>query len=724
MIKTRAGRLLSKLLEHLDIKELYPPQKEAMAVVDKGSSLLMSVPTAAGKTLVAYNALIKTVKAKKKGIYLVPLRALAWEKVVELREICKKLLNGAKIGVSVGDFDKARGLSKYDIIIATSERADSLIRNNPSWLSEVDCLVSDEIHLINDSGRGPTLEITLSKFREINPNIQLIGLSATVSNSKEIADWLNATLVESDFRPVPLKKGISLQRVIEWENGQKDSISLEGVNGIAVDNMPEQALVFVGTRRSAEAQAKTLGTIISKKLDSGDEKELAKYAEEISKSADEVTSVDSNLSKLISKGVAYHHAGLTNRHRRIIEKAFKNKVLKVLCATPTLAAGVNLPAKRVIIRDLSRWESTFQSNQPLPVLEIQQMLGRAGRPGFDVDGEGILIAKNKEQIEYFTDTYFNGETEPVLSRLGSEPALRTHLLSLIASGTITTKENLHSFLEKTLFGNQGELWRTQHRLNKVLNFLDEEKLIEIEGKQEGEFLPADRTFEEKLKPTAFGRKVSQLYIDPLSGVIIRNALQSDIEANPLGLLHTIARTPDIYSLYVRKNEMETYLTHLMQMEADLMLPPPVEHIDLEFYLWDLKTALLLMDWIEETPEEHLLKRYSTTPGDIRAKVETAEWILYAMSEISELVSPKNTKMITELQIRVNNGVRKELLPLLALDSIGRVRARALFNAGFTSQKSILEAKPTDFKNIPGIGIVLAEKLTGKKGPEQMHFELG
>jgi len=715
---------LSKLLEHLDIKELYPPQKEAMAVVDKGSSLLMSVPTAAGKTLVAYNALIKTVKAKKKGIYLVPLRALAWEKVVELREICKKLLNGAKIGVSVGDFDKARGLSKYDIIIATSERADSLIRNNPSWLSEVDCLVSDEIHLINDSGRGPTLEITLSKFREINPNIQLIGLSATVSNSKEIADWLNATLVESDFRPVPLKKGISLQRVIEWENGQKDSISLEGVNGIAVDNMPEQALVFVGTRRSAEAQAKTLGPIISKKLDSGDEKELAKYAEEISKSADEVTSVDSNLSKLISKGVAYHHAGLTNRHRRIIEKAFKNKVLKVLCATPTLAAGVNLPAKRVIIRDLSRWESTFQSNQPLPVLEIQQMLGRAGRPGFDVDGEGILIAKNKEQIEYFTDTYFNGETEPVLSRLGSEPALRTHLLSLIASGTITTKENLHSFLEKTLFGNQGELWRTQHRLNKVLNFLDEEKLIEIEGKQEGEFLPADRTFEEKLKPTAFGRKVSQLYIDPLSGVIIRNALQSDIEANPLGLLHTIARTPDIYSLYVRKNEMETYLTHLMQMEADLMLPPPVEHIDLEFYLWDLKTALLLMDWIEETPEEHLLKRYSTTPGDIRAKVETAEWILYAMSEISELVSPKNTKMITELQIRVNNGVRKELLPLLALDSIGRVRARALFNAGFTSQKSILEAKPTDFKNIPGIGIVLAEKLTGKKGPEQMHFELG
>ena len=215
-----------------------------------------------------------------------------------------------------------------------------------------------------------------------------------------------------------------------------------------------------------------------------------------------------------------------------------------------------------------------------------------------------------------------------------------------------------------------------------------------------------------------------MYIDPLSGVIIKNALESEVEANSLGLLHALARTPDIYSLYVRKNEMETYLTHLMQMEGDLMLPPPVEHMELEFYLWDLKTALLIMDWIEETPEEHLLKRYSTTPGDIRAKVETAEWILYAMSELAELLSPSNTKMITELRIRVKNGVRKELLPLLELDSVGRIRARALFNAGFTSQSSIRDSRPSDLNNIPGIGIKLAEKLSGRKDSEQVRFELG
>ena len=716
--------MLPELLEYLNIKELYPPQKEAIKVVEKGDSVLMSVPTAAGKTLVAYVALMRAVKSNKKGIYLVPLRALAWEKVNELRDICKNILNGAKIGVSVGDFDKARGLSKYDIIIATSERADSLIRHNPSWLTEVECLVADEIHLINDSGRGPTLEVTLSKFREINPTIQIIGLSATVSNSGEIAEWLGATLIQSDFRPVPLRRGIAIDREIEWEDGGKKGIGLSGVEGIATDNLPEQCLVFVGTRRAAEAQARNLGRMVGKKLNSENLEKLKSYSDRIKQGADEVTSVDSNLSKLITKGVAYHHAGLTNRHRQIIESAFRDRTLKALCATPTLAAGVNLPAKRVIIRDLSRWESSFQSNQPLPVLEVQQMLGRAGRPGFDVDGEGILVAKNREQIDYFTENYFEGETEPVNSRLGSEPALRTHLLSLITSGTINTKERLHEFLGKTLFGVQGELWRTQHRLNKVLDFLDKENLIEIEGRQDGEFVSANNQLRENFRPTAFGRKVSQLYIDPLSGVIIRNALESEVDANPLGILHTIARTPDVYSLYVRKNEMETYLTHLMQMEGDLMLPPPVEHVELEFYLWDLKTALLLMDWIEETPEEHLLKRYSTTPGDIRAKVETAKWILYAMGELSELVSPESTKMITELQIRVNSGVRKELLPLLEIESIGRVRARALFNSGFTSQGSIRDARPSELAEIPGIGPKLGGKLSGKKEPEQTRFELG
>ena len=159
--------------------------------------------------------------------------------------------------------------------------------------------------------------------------------------------------MRSDFRPASLRKGIAIEKTIEWEDDQNKNIILEGAEGLSLDNLPEQCLVFVGTRRSAEAQAKKLSKNIGRRLDDEDRKILERFSEKIKKNADEATSVDSNISKLISNGVAYHHAGLTNRQRRIIEEAFKSKSLKALCATPTLAAGVNLPAKRVIIRDLS-----------------------------------------------------------------------------------------------------------------------------------------------------------------------------------------------------------------------------------------------------------------------------------------------------------------------------------------------------------------------------------
>ena len=159
--------MLPGILEHFGIAELYPPQEEAIVPVERGESVLLAVPTAAGKTLVAYLALLRTVAAGRRGMYLVPLRALAWEKVEELRALTAAVLPQARVGVSVGDYDRTRGLGDCDIIVATSERADSLLRHSPEWLPQVGCLVADEVHLLNDSGRGPTLEVTLTRFREL-----------------------------------------------------------------------------------------------------------------------------------------------------------------------------------------------------------------------------------------------------------------------------------------------------------------------------------------------------------------------------------------------------------------------------------------------------------------------------------------------------------------------------------------------------------------------------
>ena len=710
--------MLPGILEHFGITELYPPQEEAITSVERDESVLLAVPTAAGKTLVAYLALLRTVAAGRRGMYLVPLRALAWEKVEELHALTAAVLPQARVGVSVGDYDRTRGLSNCDIIVATSERADSLLRHSPEWLPQVGCLVADEVHLLNDTGRGPTLEVTLTRFRELVPDLQLVALSATVSNAAEIADWLGATLVSSDFRPVPLARGIYTDTLLEWETAAKQVLPRAGAEGLVQQRLPDQSLVFVATRRGAEAQAKRLAPIIDSTLSSAEREALVEAADALETGADEATSFDHGLAQLLRRGVAFHHAGLTNRHRKLVEAQFRARRLKALVATPTLAAGVNLPARRVIVRDLKRWESSFQSNQPLPILEVHQMLGRAGRPGYDAEGEGVLMAKDVAQAEEAEAVYFRGEPEPVVSRLGAEPALRTHLLALIAVGAVSDREALHSFLDRTLFGAQGELWRTQHRLNRVIEFLREEGLITVSGAEPGEFAPASEAQREGFTATDFGRRVAQLYVDPLTGVTMRCALESGVPPNPLGLLHMVARTPDIHSLYVRKQEMEKYLVRMMNAEDELMLPTPEDQVEMEFYLWDLKTALLLQDWTEEMPEEQMLKRYSTTPGDIRAKVDVAEWLLYAAGELARLLAPEAVAELEQLRTRITHGVRRELLPLLALPGVGRIRARELFNHGFAAPDAFATATETELARVPGIGALLAQQLAGQREPEQ------
>ena len=334
----RVGRLIKELKTTLGIKKLYPPQKEAIGRIDQDNSVLMAVPTSAGKTLVGYYSLIKNVKEGKKGFYIVPLRALAWEKLNELREIAKEMMPFCRIGVTVGDYDKIKGLGKYDIIVATSERMDSLLRQNPKWLTDVGTIIVDEVHLLNDGNRGPTLEVSLTRFRRINPSLQIVALSATVSNSDVIADWLDADLVESDFRPVPLRKGVSYGENIAWEDGKKEMISEQGTEGMIGKWLPEQTLVFVSTRRGAEAQARRSAAVVRNRLGKEDAENLSTYVKKMKGGGEEKTPIDESLGKLIASGVCYHHAGLSNRQRKIIEEAFRSRSLKVLVATPTLAA--------------------------------------------------------------------------------------------------------------------------------------------------------------------------------------------------------------------------------------------------------------------------------------------------------------------------------------------------------------------------------------------------
>ncbi|MGM5481134.1 MAG: DEAD/DEAH box helicase [Nanobdellota archaeon] len=199
--------VISTLLQRLGIETLRPSQEKAIdAGLFEDNNILVCTPTASGKTLVGEMAVYYSVLSKrKKGVYVVPLRALASEKYKEFKKRYPQL----KIALASGDIDsKDEYLSDFDIIITTSEKLDSLMRHQVSWLSKIGVLVIDEIHLLNDVSRGPTLEVLITVLRRQLPSLQLIGLSATIGNAPDLASWLDAQLVEDQWRPVRLEKGV------------------------------------------------------------------------------------------------------------------------------------------------------------------------------------------------------------------------------------------------------------------------------------------------------------------------------------------------------------------------------------------------------------------------------------------------------------------------------------------------------------------------------------
>jgi len=215
-IKKQIPKELYSILEK-EITDLRPAQEKAIKKgLLKDKNLLVCTPTASGKTLIAEMAAISSIiEQKGKAIYIVPLKALATEKFKDFK---KRYGNVAKIALSIGDIDSADPyLVDYDLIITVSEKLDSLIRHHASWLSLVKTVIIDEIHLMDDPGRGPTLEILITILRQLLKNVQMIGLSATIGNPEELSEWLNANLVVDNWRPVKLHKGVYLKGEIEFE---------------------------------------------------------------------------------------------------------------------------------------------------------------------------------------------------------------------------------------------------------------------------------------------------------------------------------------------------------------------------------------------------------------------------------------------------------------------------------------------------------------------------
>ena len=696
-------------LQARGIEKLNPPQE---AAVDKGllelkKSFVIAAPTASGKTLIAEMLISKALLEKKgKALYIVPLRALANEKY----ESFKERFQDYRVGISTGDYDSSDSwLRDYDIIVLTAEKTDSILRHKAQWIEHVGTVVIDEVHLLNDPSRGPTLEMVITNLRKLCPRAVFLFLSATIKNSKDLSGWIDGELVKSDWRPVKLYQGIYDGEKVQFQEREPLELDAEKDPEVSIAELTaksgKQSLVFASTRRSAESIAEKAARPISMLLTSEERAKLEKLAAEVEKSLETPTKQCHRLAECIRGGTAFHHAGLTNPQRKAIEQAFRNRILKAIASTPTLSAGLDLPCFRAVIRDCKRYYQHYGYTF-IPVLEYQQMCGRAGRPSFDKWGESILIAKNKNDARELYEKFILGEAEEIYSKLAAEPVLRIHSLSLIASEAVKSEAELLEVFSKTFYAHQfGKEGDIEGKLSSVLADLADWNFIIRIGQE--------------LKPTTIGQRVSQLYIDPETAHYFLDNLST--VPSYIGLLQLISAVKELSpALSVYSRELEALNELVVKRNDELLIVPPEDwSADYDSFLETFKTALFFEDWVSEKTEEELNVKYKISPGEIHGKRELADWLLYSLSELALLSQNRDAeKAIRKLRVRMKYGVKEELLPLVKLKGIGRIRARRLWASNLRGIAELKKAPEEVLERILGAATARTVKEQLQAGAEE------
>jgi helicase len=1088
---------LIKYFREKGISELYPPQEQAiLAGLLEGKSLVVSTPTASGKTLLALiAAYLKAKEQRKKVVYLAPLRALASEKYAEFSEFARF---GIRTTISTGDYDSSgENLGRSDIIVLTNERFDSVMRHRVSWINAVGLFIADEVHLAGNDSRGPTLEMILTKAMHLGLDAQLLALSATISNAKTIAEWLRATPVELDWRPVPLREGVYDYSRILFTDGEEKQIPRSTYGppiDVAMDTIKGggQALVFANTRRRAVSLATRAAELTQRQLSAEERRAVSEASRRILTSGEE-TSLSRLLAEVVAKGSAFHHAGLEAEHRKIVEEYYRARALKLLAATPTLclpsgeeifanpgpvaieklamgdrvlthgtsfervisptsrpykgtllkitpwmqlpmrmtpehkvlianrerhslhssklnrhwwtyteprwteaknlqvgdlvlfprikdentlerfqlpeigplrnqfgvvgrhwsrlttdsleltsrtlealgiyaaegysgkkgqvhfaldtrerkltsdvvawlkslglrprvldssrhrrvitacskqlgtflsetfgtkapekriphwvvllpkerlthfvrgmwrgdgdvakaginvgrysttsrvmakqlfaslvkmgympgirksdrtgktagikvkittkhqtytvsisggqfdrftmevlripkrkatgnrdfnrgfidskffympirrietelyagtvhnlevtshssyvgsfvvhnSAGVNLPARRVVIADMTRYDAEHGGNADISVLEYRQMAGRAGRPQYDDHGETVMIPPPSQSSADFLEHYTKEPPEPIESRLSDESSMRSHTLATIATGTGLSKVDLDGLFGKTLLAMQVGAKETGRLTEKALGYLLGERLLESHG---GLFYATD-----------FGRRVSMLYIDPVTAVMFRESVR---RAEPgrnytAGVLHLVAASPDFEPKFPLRSKDYDQAMAFMEEHSSEMLERHSSRAfaDYDLVLQNMRSVMALHAWIDEWREEQLLSRLGVEPGDMHRAVDNADWLLHALVELSKLFKvPEMVRQAEVLRRRVESGVSEELVELTTIQGVGRVRARALYTAGFKTLEDIKDAPADKLAMVDKVGTAVARKI--------------
>lgn len=665
------------------IKEFNPAQK---AVIESGyledkSNYIISIPTASGKTVLGILPALKTILNGGKAVYAAPLLSIQNEKVKEFKAFEE---HGIKVG---------KHPSNSDLSVMVFESFDALTRFSWNVLREVDTLIIDEFHMIGEYSRGPTLESAITRAKIINPSLRIIALSATLKNIDEIEQWLDGKTVEHNYRPVPLNKEVLDAEMFNTKN--KNDVIVKIVEKAIEDN--SQALSFVSTRRFTES----LATYVAKKIDKKTTKEQKQKFKQVADKLLEVpkkkgslpTTTCLKLAEAAEKGVVFHHAGLFNEQKEIIEDEFRKGNILMITATPSLMYGVNLPSKYVVIRDHTRWTSNGPAS--IPVFDYEQMSGRAGRPQYDDVGYSYLVAKTMDEAFDLEARYVNGEIELTNSKLiDNKDAIYKQIIAQIASSLSKNLDDLNDFFGKTLYG-------FQMKNNPSMSMFAQDSLNwELESALE--FLLQNgiiRATPEGLKTTDFGNLIAKSNYAVETAVKIKEYVSTMEKLNPAEMIYALAETPDLPLISFKgrksKDPVRDKLSECGLFAVDIGNPEA--------------TAVSLIEWIDERNEYEIENAYNVYSASTRRSAyEASSLVKFAKNTLEVLGNYSNLKDMDYLSARLYYGVKEDIIPLVVgVKRLGRKRARLLMK---TFGDNLSEASEKDLQKVEGIGPKLAGKV--------------
>lgn len=740
------------------VTSLFPWQAECLCKNDVlfGGNLIYSAPTSAGKTLVADFLLLKRVlEYGKKALVIEPFVALTREKASTLKSML--FTTKARVGAFGGNYYTPGGMASVSVAVCTIEKANNFVNKliNDEKLSDLGIVVVDEIHYLGDERRGHQLELLLTKIlyhntkHEIDKRIQIVGLSATIPNLSTISSWLNATLYVTTYRPVPLVEKIKIEQKIydvksylegkgcepmELVNPSKYSIQkdFDDLFYFCIDSIVSghSALVFCESKRECEIMASNLASqilITGTKLDSEiteirvvseklrENLSPAKIKDVLKKLSKCPAGADAELFNSLKFGVGFHHAGLTSEEREIIEDGFKAGAIKTLMATSTLSSGVNLPARRVIIKSpmmISSSSGTFQREMLNPIT-YRQMIGRAGRKNIDTCGESILLCKpenEKMAIELIKASLGNISSSLAHRMIASEgepSGLKKAVLEVIANGTAVTRVHLNRYLKSTFWlssagTNEEDIFKKA--TTETLRFLVNNKFVE-------ELKPG------VYRPTRLGNAVLASGIHPDESLELLQDLikarQSFCLSNDLHIIfqvtpNEIARAVELkdwqhYSkIWNELDETSQFVGQRVGIDELVVnrraqgfmrtLGEEKERIYRRFWV-----ALVINDIINEMQLHEICKKYRISKATVQQAQRGVAQYAGVISIFSQELGYANlAALVKPLEPRINFSCQRDLLDLVRLN-ITRPIARILYDAGYTNPISVAKAEKPDIE---------------------------